>query len=137
MTQFGGSFGGAAGPIRAVATRTRDLLPIVMQVARTLYPELDFTATSARLLVRLELGIPGPAADLGRFAGTQIARSDYLQLLATGLCGLEQLEAATDEDVLRCVGNDRDKLAVLRAAAREWRNSSPAGELPPLPIYSP
>ena len=33
LTQFGGAFGGAAGPVRSVAARTSDLLPVAARVA--------------------------------------------------------------------------------------------------------
>ncbi len=38
MTQHGGSFDGAAGPIRGAAARTRDLLPTVFRIAKRCVP---------------------------------------------------------------------------------------------------
>ncbi len=76
LTQFGGAFGGAAGPIRAVAARTSDLLHTTARVAEILHPNLDFGDRIGRLVLRLTYGIAGPAADLSRQLGNQLLRAD-------------------------------------------------------------
>jgi helicase len=77
LTQHGGAYDGAAGPVRAVSSRTCDLLPAVARVATFLHPGLDLTDRVSRLLVRLELGVPAPAVALARSAGTKLGRPDY------------------------------------------------------------
>jgi helicase len=138
LTQFGGSFDGAAGPVRGAAARTRDILPIVVRVVQTQHPGIDFSQRCARLLVRLELGVPSPITDLARFAGATLSRADYLQLHAAGFGTLASLTTAAEVDLLRCLGNDRDKLESLMAAADELRRHvENAQELPSLPLYTP
>jgi hypothetical protein len=138
LTQFGGAFGGVSGPLRASAARTRDLLPTVVKVAQTLHPDVDFTERCSRLLTRLEIGVAAGAADLAQFAGAQLSRVDYHQLLRSGLCSLAGLEAAMDEDILRGVDGDEEKLAILHVAIGVWRrHESEKHELSGIPKYEP
>jgi replicative superfamily II helicase len=116
VTQFGGSFGGAAGPVRAVAARTCDLLPTAARVAEILHPTLDLGDRVGRLTIRLMLGIPGPAAALARIIGSDLLRGDYCRLATAGLCSIETISAADDQALLACVDNDRSKVALIRRA---------------------
>jgi replicative superfamily II helicase len=116
MTQFGGAFGGAAGEIRAVAQRTVDLLPIVTRIAELLHPGLDLAARRALLVSRLELGIPSPLVELATAARGGLARPELLELMRAGRSAPEDVLAADDETLLRCVGNAR-RVELLRAAA--------------------
>ncbi len=50
LTQFGGKFDGAAGPVRGVRARTCDLLPTVARVAEVLHPGLNLSERVSRLL---------------------------------------------------------------------------------------
>jgi helicase len=64
VTQFGGGFGGAAGPVRSVKSRTCDLLPTVGRIAEILTKDLALGNRVERLLTRLEIGVPSVAVDL-------------------------------------------------------------------------
>ena len=61
MSQFGGAFDGAAGPIRSVTGRTCDVLPMIARAAANNSAGLDLQERAARLFLRLDLGIQGPA----------------------------------------------------------------------------
>ena len=107
LTQFGGAFGGAAGPIRAVASRTCDLIPVAARVAEILKPTLDLNDRVGRLVIRLTYGVAAPAVDLAREAGANLLRGDYQRLTAAGLCEPERIEQAQDKALLDCLDNDR------------------------------
>lgn len=74
----------AAGPIRATAERTRDVLPAVAKIAELIHP----AATVARapeidqLLRCLEYGVPANVLSLVEALGSELSRGDYLALAA-------------------------------------------------------
>jgi len=117
LTQFGGAFGGAAGPIRAVAARTCDILPTAADIAEILHPHLDLAERIGRLVVRLDLGIAAASVDLGRHTRNQLSRSDYRRMVVARLLAAADIQAASDAAILECVGGDRGKLAIIREAA--------------------
>jgi len=140
LTQFGGAFGGAAGPIRAVAARTCDLMPVAARVAEILHPTLDLGDRVRRLAIRLTYGVPSAAVDLAQFAGADLLRGDYCRLAAAQLCEPEQIDAATDDQILACVDKDRRKLALVRDAAKrvaKRRAEAVAPSAPILEVYVP
>jgi replicative superfamily II helicase len=130
LTRFGGASDGAAGAIRAVASRTCDLLPTVAQVAVLLHPTLDLEDRLSRLLVRLNVGVPAIAVDLARQAGSRLTRGDYLQLLKAGLCSIDAIEASSDMVLLSYLGDDEAKLAVVRKAVEIHRQQELESILP-------
>jgi helicase len=118
LTRFGGAFGGAAGPIRGVAGRTCDLVPVAARVAEILNPTLDLGDRVARLTVRLTYGVPSAAADIAREGGAQLLRGDYCRLAAAGLSEPDGIEKATDKQLLDCLDGDKRKLGILREASK-------------------
>jgi hypothetical protein len=100
LTQFGGALDGASGAIRAVTSRSCDLLPTVARVAELLHPGLDLAERRARLLTRLEVGVPSMAVDLAAQLGTHLVRGDYQRLIKAGLCNIESVEKSSDETIL-------------------------------------
>jgi helicase len=136
MSQFGGAFDGAAGPIRSVTARTCDVLPMIARAAEVLHAGIDLQQRTARLLLRLDLGIQGPAVDLARFAGRALDRADYRRLCEARLTEREALTGADDGTLLRLLGNDARKVIVMREALERWRVARPPA--PPaaaLPAY--
>jgi hypothetical protein len=134
LTQFGGGFGGAAGPIRAVSGRASDLLPTAARVAEILHPTIDLQDRVSRLTIRLTYGIPGVAVDLAREAGNALLRGDYCRLAKADLCEPDAIGAAEESKLLDCVDGDRRKLeslrdAALRVAARRFKSRPPAGPI--------
>ena len=136
MAQFGGAFDGAAGPIRSVTGRTCDVLPMIARAAQIIHPGMDLQGRVTRLLLRLDLGIPGLAVGLARYAGRALDRSDYWRLCDSRLTEPEALNAAQDALLQPLLGNDLRKVAVVREAVRQWIANRPAGPPPaPLPAY--
>jgi replicative superfamily II helicase len=138
LTQFSRAPDSAAGPIRAVTSRSCDLLPTVVRVAEILHPGLDLTERRVHLLARLEVGVPRAATDLASLIGTHLTRGDYQRLIKAKLCGLDAIEASSDEVLLACLGNSRgsiEKLAKIRNALQTRRVQEPIHISPILPPY--
>ncbi|MFA5780335.1 MAG: DEAD/DEAH box helicase [Elusimicrobiota bacterium] len=136
MTQFGGKFNGAAGQIRGVVSRTCDILPAVARVAELLNPNLELSSRVSRLLVRLELGIPADIADIGFRIGRILTRGDYLNLLKAGINTVEQFENSTENVLLTCLGNNREKLQQAKLALENYKPEKVSAiSLPILPEY--
>jgi helicase len=106
-----------AAAAQAAASRTRDVIDSVLQVAQLKNPNADLTELSERLPVQLELGVPEPVVPLARVAGQQLRRVDYLQLHAAGLAEPGRVLAAPEADLLSILGGDRRRLDALRDAA--------------------
>ena len=117
MTQFGGAFGGAAGPIRAAASRTSDLLPVTARVAEILHPALELGDRIGRLTMRLTYGVSAACVDLAREAGAEFLRGDYRRLEDADLLEPDRVAVAEDSELLQCLDHDQVKVATLRAAA--------------------
>jgi helicase len=116
LTQFGGAFGGAAGPIRSIASRTCDLLPVVARIAELLNPTRGLNERVSRLTRRLTHGIPSAACDLAREAGAALLRGDYARLATHNFCEPDWISAASDGELLACLDGDKQKLAMVRKA---------------------
>lgn len=122
LTQFGGAFGGVAGPVRAVSSRTCDVLPTVARVAEIVHPGLDLTDRIGRLLVRLENGIGGAAVDLAKHIDFRLSRADYRRLTAAHLLSADEIEKGDDSQLVRCVAGNQQKMNALRRAPQTmWR----------------
>lgn len=107
----------AAGPIRAVAERTRDLVPVVARVAEILAGGAPLGTVVETLLVRLELGIPTAIAPFARRLHRRLDRADYLSLDRAGLAAADAIIAAPD-DVLLAALRSKLKVEAVREAAR-------------------
>ena len=137
LTQFGGAFGGAAGPVRSVATRTCDLLPTVARIAEIMHPDLDLGERVGRLAVRLTLGVPAPVVELAQQAGADLLRGDYRRLVKAALCDADAIDAADDAAILGCVDQDRRRLETVRHAAAAVRRKRELAAAAPKPILEP
>ena len=136
--RFGGAFGGAAGPIRAVAGRTCDVLPTAARVAEILHPTLNLEDRIGRLAIRLTFGIPGPAVDLAREAGAELLRGDYCRLVDAGVADPDAVSRTDDARLLACLDESHQKLAIVRDAAGkalERRAQAAAAARPVLEPY--
>jgi len=121
LTQFGGGFGGAAGPVRSVASRTCDLLPTAARVAEILHPTLDLGDHIGRLAIRLTYGVTGDCVDLAREVGSGLLRGDYMRLSQRSVCEPEKIEASDEQALLECLGDDLNKLKLIRDAVDQMR----------------
>jgi replicative superfamily II helicase len=117
LARHGGGFDGAAGPVRSIAGRTADLLGTAARVAELLHPSLQFGDRVERLTLRLTLGISSHAVSLGRYSGVGLTRGDYRRLVAAELAEPAVVLTATDAQLLDCLDQDRDRLAIVRFAA--------------------
>jgi len=137
LTQFGGKFDGAAGPIRSVRSRTCDLLPTVARIAELLHPGLDLKNRVSRLIIRLEVGVPATIVDLAARIGTRITRGDYQRLIKSRIYNIEDVENSSDEIILACVDGNKDKLYEIRRVVAEYKEQERLGEpvSPILPEY--
>jgi replicative superfamily II helicase len=139
LTQFGGRNTDAAGEIRAVASRTCDILPAVVRVAELIHPDLNLADRHRRLLTRMEAGVPPAAVDLAAYAGGRLSRADYHRLLQADLCSIDNINAATDETLIPYLGTGQrgaEKLQVLRAAVRAYHQDQ-AAQMPMGPLLPP
>jgi helicase len=130
LTQFGGRFDGAAGPIRGVSGRTYDLLPTVVRITELLHPGLDLTERCARLLTRLEIGLPAAAVSLAKHVGSRLTRTNYFSLLKAGLCNIGGVENSSDEEFLSCLDGNNDRLLELRKAVEYHHEQQYDPEIP-------
>jgi replicative superfamily II helicase len=121
MTQFGGSFDGAAGPIRSITSRTCDVLPMIARVAELLHIGLDLSDRVGRLVVRLEYGVTPDVIELARHAGRTLGRGDYRRLSAAGLTNPEFIDDAADSVLLAHIDKDSEKLMIVRSYAERAR----------------
>ncbi len=138
MGQHGGAFGGSAGPIRSVSSRAADLIGVAARVAEILHPDLNLAERVQKLSVRLTYGVPGTAVELAREAGANLTRGDYCALVEAGLQALDNIDGTSDSDILRVLGDDAEKLAIVRKAARsaaERKLKAAAAPLPALPKF--
>ena len=110
---------GASGPIRAVADRTRDLIPAVVRVFAFLHPEIATDNIAERTMVRLELGLPAELVELGTALGADLTRAQYLSLLEQGVMTADQFEAADSVDLARILGVKEERAAVLQMLLTE------------------
>jgi helicase len=132
MTRHGGAFNGAAGPIRATAMRTCDVLAPTARVAEILYPELDLHERVEKLLIRLTYGIESCMVDLARQVGNLLTRADYTRLSQRGLCAADEIDSASDIDILSTLEGSSEKLALLRektAAMRQFADEESSSTL--------
>lgn len=134
----GPGWDGSAGPIRSISTRTCDIIGSAARIAEILHPGVELCARCERLRIRLNLGIPASVVDLGREAGQELSRGDYLALAAANLTTSSQILAATDDQILACVENNKNRLETIRAAAKRMDERIGAREraLPDLAPYA-
>ena len=107
----------AAGPIRQVAARTRDVIEIVANVATYYGKTLPSDTAVDDLALQLELGLPAECLELARWFGNALNRGDYLALLQGGYLTMEQIMEA-EEAVLGELLNDA-KAQYLKAQATD------------------
>lgn len=109
---------------------------MIGRIAELLHAGLELEQRVAKLVLRLDLGIQGPAVDLARFAERRLDRADYRRLCDATMTQRDVLDAAEDSALLSLVGSDRRKLAALREAVERWRQARPPAPPPAaLPAY--
>jgi replicative superfamily II helicase len=81
----------AAGQIRQVASRTRDVIDAVVQVATFNGHSIREGLNSEDLGIQLELGLPESLVALGQTIGAELNRGEYLALLNAGITDASQV----------------------------------------------
>ena len=107
-----------AAAAQASASRTRDVIDTVLQVAQLKHPTADLAAFSERLPVQLELGVPEPVVPLARFAGQQLRRADYLRLRKADLAEPNRVLEADEAELGGLLDGDERRLRIVLDAAR-------------------
>jgi ATP-dependent DNA helicase len=125
--------GGLAGVVRAVADRSRDLLPAVGVVARELDPRSAVDGLVERTMLRLEFGIPADLIDLVRATRTPLTRPQWMRLRAAGHLTIEAVGQLNVRDLAHVLG-DEQAAAVMQ---RELRDNAALVNPPPLEIPAP
>ena len=74
--------------------------------------------------------------DLGREAGQALSRGDYLALAAAGLNSADRIVAASDDQILACVENNKERLQAVRDAARKMKLRAEGDVTPALAPYA-
>src|SRR5207249_4611233 len=65
---------------QAAASRTRDLIDVILEVAQLVHRDADLAVVADTLPVQLELGVPVRLVSLARLTGQRLTRGDYLRL---------------------------------------------------------
>lgn len=119
----------AAGAIRSVADRTRDLLPTIVRVAEIIANASDegLSDTSERLYVQLELGVPSALVPIARRVGTRLTRGGYLALAHAGLTTIESI-TRMDEAQLAMILGSAPLAALLRVILTPTEDAAPVAE---------
>ena len=96
----------AAGPIRSVATRTRDVIDAVSRIAEYHGKTFSHPTETEDLSVQLEYGIPHELVALARLAGNLMSRGQYLSLLQVGITEPASIVSADVDRLNELLGVD-------------------------------
>jgi replicative superfamily II helicase len=139
LTQFGGAFDGAAGPVRAVATRTADLLETVTRVAELTHENFNLAERRVKLITRLQVGISNKNFELAKWLGNNITRGDYRNLMQAKINTPETIATATDSQIQSALGGTSEaarKCKIIRDILAEKTASGGMDQsIIPLPLY--
>jgi helicase len=123
----------AAGPVRSIADRTRDLIPAVVRVFEFLHSGVDMGDIAGRTMVRLELGLPAELAALGSILGGALTRAQYLEILKQGIATPEEFETADLETLAGYLELSKVEVASLQKQVLERKTRNEADVAPLLP----
>lgn len=100
----------ASGPIRSVASRTRDVLDAVATVASA-RAGIDCGDVADELSIRLEFGVPGEMVELARHFGAVLTRGEYLALHSAGIHSVDAIRRIDNHELDRLVGSRTSNVA--------------------------
>jgi hypothetical protein len=127
----------AAGPIRACAERTRDLISSVARIGELVSSDgFAVGAKADELMCRLEIGIPADICWLATKLHRRLDRGDYLSLRKAGFITVKKYDEADDAALLSVV-NSKAKLTAIRAAIEEIKSYKPKTDGRDLPMPTP
>ncbi len=116
LTQHLRQQGGVAGAVRAIADRTRDLLPAVAAVIQEVTPQSTAADLVERTMVRLELGIPAELVELARLDNVQLTRAQWLGLNRARATTPVTICNITHEDLTEILGSSTAAASLKKAA---------------------
>jgi hypothetical protein len=126
--------GGLAGVVRTVADCTRDLLPALAAVVRSLDPYQPVDDLVERTMLRLELGLPADLVELADTVTTQLTRTQWLQLRTAGLVTIAAVEKAAPAELGKVLGSDKTATTLHQELRdRPRATTSPRSTCPGLP----
>jgi len=99
-----------AGPVRGVASRTRDVLEAVATICRVYDAIFADEQQVARLGIRLEIGLPAELGGLASALGSSMTRVEYLSLLSHGISTPDQIRSLRDEELAKIIGEQTAKV---------------------------
>lgn len=100
-----------SGQIRAVASRTKDLLPTTARLVELLSGGTVSLASRVEdIMLRLELGVPPNMLSLAKIVGAILSRADYLMLFRQGKTTKESL---ADKQEIEALFNSTGKASSL------------------------
>jgi helicase len=105
----------AAGPIRNIAARTRDVIGVIANIAQFYGKQVATDSEVDDLLIRLEFGLPADMAVIARELGATLNRGDYLALYGHGLTTWDAIDGAATEHLFHLVGRNKANTLKLRA----------------------
>ncbi len=131
----------AAGAIRSVAERTRDVVGVVSRVAEIINPgkmeEVEHLGELVdAMTIQLELGIPAEMVWLGKRLRRELTRGEYLALFRAGLSGASEVMEWRVEVAERLFPIRRRRDLVVAAAAEEMKLKSAGEEKLAMPVPS-
>jgi helicase len=106
-------------------------------VAEIVHPGLDLRDRVGRLTMRLTYGVPSSAVDIAREVGSALLRGDYCALANAALCDATTIEDAPDAALLACLGNDLEKVTIVREAAEAMKSRRRAQSITTSPVLEP
>jgi len=112
----------AAGAVRQVASRTRDVIGAVARIAEYRGKILSNPTQVDDLNIQLEYGIPHELVALARLAGKLLSRAQYLALLRAGISTPACLETVDMVRLKQVLGDDVAQQLI--ETYEQWRNSN-------------
>lgn len=104
----------AAGPVRSVASRTRDVLGAVAMIASVKGVDPADDALADDLAVMLEIGLPRRLAAVGAVLGDALTRAHYLALDRKGLRDAASIRDAGPDRLAEVIGSVASAAAMAR-----------------------
>jgi helicase len=122
----------AAGPIRATAERTRDLIGVVARIGALVTSGDPHSGIDIDdLALQLELGIPQEIVWLARETKRGLDRSDYLALRKASLTTLDALVRGDERELMRVLPSPVKRARIREALVKVAERQKPVlGELP-------
>ena len=128
----------AAGPIRSVAERTRDVIGVVSSVAQivnsgTVEEAEHLGELVDSVTIQLELGIPVEMMWLAKVMKRTLSRGEYLALFKTGITEPSRVVDLGSDAMERLLPNQRRRGLVIGAATKLLASASSGDEKLPMP----